>query len=148
MFALAISPLATRQASAVVPELWDSNGKVKLVTGLHKLLSQAVFLVLTEAGSIAGMPGYGLSLRSKLSQISLAEITVLQSIISGVASDLSDQLKSLQYGLPPAERLDTLTLDAVQVVDVDLLVVSISIISLAGEQADYSFNLFTTNING
>lgn len=148
MFALAISPLATRQSEPVIPELWNPQGQVQLVYGLHKLLSQAVFLILTETNSIAGLPGYGLSLQSRLSQISLAEINQVQNILSQATADLSRQLLSLQQGLPLDEQLGSLTLDAIQVLEPDLLVVNISIASQAGNNANYSLNLFTSNVGG
>lgn len=142
MYALAITELATRQPLDVVLDLQPSGG-ASLVTGLHKLASQAIFLLMTEQSSIVGMPGYGVDLVSRLGSVVLSETVAVTNLIGAAMSDLNSQLADLTNGLPDDEAIGSATLQLVNFPAPDQLYVSLLLVSRAGDEAVYNLSLFT-----
>lgn len=144
MLSPAISNLATRQLQRVIPDLnFAGDGQAYYTEGLHKLLSQAVFLLLTDRGSIAGVPDLGLDVRDRLSTISLTELQTVDRILSEITRDLQLQLEVLTSNAPDDERVESLLLTSFSVVGVSELQVNLSLTSVAGEQASYTTSLIT-----
>ena len=144
MYSLAISGLATNQPTDVKPLL--RHPASRLVTGLHKLASQAIFLLLTEQGSVAGLRGYGVNVVARLGGISLLETRAIDNIVSELSSQLADQLRRLTLNKPDSERLKSLSVKAIRVENSDLLYVELELESAAGEQAIYDLSLFKSNL--
>lgn len=142
MYALAINELATRQPLDVVLDLQPSGG-ARLVRGLHKLASQAIFLLMTEQSSIAGMPGYGVDLVSRLGSVVLSETVAVTNLIGAAMSDLNSQLADLTSGLPDDEAIGSATLQLINFPAPDQLYVSLLLVSRAGDEAVYNLSLFT-----
>lgn len=147
MLTFAISDLATEEYKRVLPDLYFRSDKaVRVTTGLHKLLSQATFLLLTRQGSIVGYPNLGTNILDQLATVNRTDSSSIDRIVSESARDILDQLRQLNAKVPDDEKVASLVMGQTAFSDDGHLQVKVELRSAAGEAAVYTIDLITSGI--
>lgn len=142
MYSLAVAPLAKSISEAVWPDFYFSGDqKLYYSQGLHQLLSQTVFLLLTDKGSIASAPDLGTEAKARLSTVAFDQTQAIEQIISEITSDLISQLKRLTLRSADDAKYKSLTIEAIGINNFDSLEIFLQLESAAGESINYRMGL-------
>lgn len=113
-----------------------------ITAGLHALLQRTVFFLGNTKGSVKVLPLIGTSKINQLKNASLAELSLVETVVAGIASDLEIYLRTTTSKLPDDERLGSVTLKIAELSD-ESITIDVDVSSAAGELATYPYTVAT-----
>jgi len=123
------------------PTLIRSRG-MAITGGLHTLLQRTVFFLGNAKGSVKVLPSLGTTRIAQLRNASLAELSSVEAVVAGIASDLETYLRTSTLKLPDDQKFGSLTLKIAEVTE-ESITIDVDVSSAAGQQATYPYTVAT-----